>query len=251
MRNLNILIRDLPKEFEGFSIGLVVDIHTGPSVGKRRVAEIVDVVNEMRPDVIAIAGDLADGFVEYIGTRSKPLQNLRAPYGVYGTVGNHEYFYEKVDNWIKFFKNQLNVTNLINDGVVLRKDGKELCFAGLDDYFAEEADVEGKRCWQHHDANPDSGFRVSTVRALNPEKVLRFRRNILTMREILILIRDYFTKIIRWILGHKMDLEKALARCPVNISTVVMAHQPKGAAYVLTEMQKIGRKVDLILSGNF
>ena len=51
------------------------------------------------------------------------------------------------------------------------------------------------------------------------------------------------------ILGHKIDIAKALIRCPLNIPTVVMAHQPSGAALILKKLPEIGRHVDLILSG--
>ena len=47
-----------------------------------------------------------------------------------------------------------------------------------------------------------------------------------------------------------MDIKKALAYCPPNISTIVVAHQPNGAKKVLDEIPMLHRKVDLILSGN-
>lgn len=46
-----------------------------------------------------------------------------------------------------------------------------------------------------------------------------------------------------------MNVTKALQSCPKNISTIILEHQPKGAAKILEELPKIGYHADLILSG--
>ena len=143
LKNLNILIRDLPEEFDGFSIALITDIHIGPTVGKNRVTEIVQLINQVQPDVVGIAGDLVDGYIEYLGKRAKPLLDLRSRYGTFIALGNHEYFHENVDNWIRFFKDDLNLTTLVNSGVVFEKGGKKLCFAGVDDLYTETIHFKG------------------------------------------------------------------------------------------------------------
>uniref|UniRef100_A0AC34FT02 Calcineurin-like phosphoesterase domain-containing protein n=1 Tax=Panagrolaimus sp. ES5 TaxID=591445 RepID=A0AC34FT02_9BILA len=192
IKNLNIQIHGLPDEFDNFTIAMVSDIHAGPSVGKARVIEIVEIVNNLNPDAIAIVGDFVDGYIKNMANRIEPFKNLHAKYGVYGALGNHDYFFEPVDNWIKYFNEELKIKMLVNDAVVLKKGGKELCFAGTDDLLADFLDVY----------------------------------------------------------GHGVDVAQALSQCPVNISTIVMAHQPNGAAKVLREITKLHRKVDLILSGH-
>lgn len=87
VKNLNIGIKNLPKEFDGFSIALVSDIHVGPTVDIKRVQKIVDTVNQMQSDVITIVGDLVDGYVEYIGKRAKPLKHLKSRYGNFVALG--------------------------------------------------------------------------------------------------------------------------------------------------------------------
>ena len=143
VKNLNILIRDLPPEFNGYSIALVTDIHTGPTVGKGKVAEIVKVINGLNPDIITVVGDLTDGYRGYIGDRVLPLKDLKAKDGKFATMGNHEYLYENPDNWIDFYRTELNLTTFINEGMILRKGGKQICLAGLDDYYVVTAKVEG------------------------------------------------------------------------------------------------------------
>uniref|UniRef100_A0A914Y5N4 Calcineurin-like phosphoesterase domain-containing protein n=1 Tax=Panagrolaimus superbus TaxID=310955 RepID=A0A914Y5N4_9BILA len=192
VKNLNIGIKNLPKEFDGFSIALVSDIHVGPTVNIKRVQKIVDIVNKLDSDVVTIVGDLVDGYVEYIGKRAKPLSRLKSRYGNFVALGNHDYLHENVEEWIKFFKNDLNLTVLLNSGVIFNKMESQLCLAGVEDYITETMHVE----------------------------------------------------------GHKLDPEKALRNCPQNVSTIVLSHQPNGAAKVLKSLPKINKHVDLILSGH-
>uniref|UniRef100_A0A914YQU5 Calcineurin-like phosphoesterase domain-containing protein n=1 Tax=Panagrolaimus superbus TaxID=310955 RepID=A0A914YQU5_9BILA len=145
VKHLNLLIKDLPQEFHGFSIGFISDIHSGPTVGKANVAQIVQIVNDLNPDIITVVGDLSDGYIDYIGERLKPLKNLKSKYGKFGTLGNHEYFYENADEWTKFYRNELNLTMFINDGMVFERNGKMLCLAGLDDYYTEGANFIGNQ----------------------------------------------------------------------------------------------------------
>uniref|UniRef100_A0A914P769 Calcineurin-like phosphoesterase domain-containing protein n=1 Tax=Panagrolaimus davidi TaxID=227884 RepID=A0A914P769_9BILA len=145
IKTLNIPIQNLPKEFEKFSIALISDIHTGPTVGKQRVEEIVEIVNSLNPDLITIAGDLVDGYIDYIGDRVLPLKNLKSKYGTFAILGNHEYLHENVDHWIKFFRNSLNLTVLVNSGILVNKSGKQLCIAGVDDFYTESAQIEGHK----------------------------------------------------------------------------------------------------------
>lgn len=56
LRPVNVYIKDLPKELDGFSIALMTDIHIGPTVGRSRMEETVQVVNQAQPDVVAISG---------------------------------------------------------------------------------------------------------------------------------------------------------------------------------------------------
>uniref|UniRef100_A0AC35FUZ5 Calcineurin-like phosphoesterase domain-containing protein n=1 Tax=Panagrolaimus sp. PS1159 TaxID=55785 RepID=A0AC35FUZ5_9BILA len=147
IKNLHIKINNLPPEFEDFRIAMVSDIHAGPSVGKQRVFEIVETVNSLNPDAIAIVGDFVDGYIKNMANRIEPLKNLKAKYGVYGALGNHEYFFESVDNWVKYFSEELNIKMLVNDAVIFKKDGEELCFVGTDDYFADTVNIEGTKIY--------------------------------------------------------------------------------------------------------
>uniref|UniRef100_A0A7E4W0C9 Metallophos domain-containing protein n=1 Tax=Panagrellus redivivus TaxID=6233 RepID=A0A7E4W0C9_PANRE len=145
LKTVNISIPGLPVEFDGFSIALVTDIHIGPTVGEARVRDIVQIVNQLQSDVVAISGDLVDGYVDYLRPRALPIAELRSRYGSYLALGNHEFVHDNVDKWIKFFKDELNVTTLGNTAVVLEKDGRNLCLAGVDDLFSNSLNLNNHK----------------------------------------------------------------------------------------------------------
>ena len=57
---VDVPIRGLPSDLDGFTIVQISDIHVGPTIKRRYVQAIVDAVNELAPDVIAITGDVVD-----------------------------------------------------------------------------------------------------------------------------------------------------------------------------------------------
>lgn len=87
VRKMNIGINNLPKEFDGFSIALVSDIHIGPTVNINRVRQIVDIINSLEADIVTVVGDLVDGYVDYIGRRALPLKQLKSRFGAYAAMG--------------------------------------------------------------------------------------------------------------------------------------------------------------------
>lgn len=77
----------MPPSFEKFSISLITDIHIGPSVGQKRVKQIVDISNSLQPDVVTVVGDTVDGFLPYLSERALPLANLKSKYGTFAVTG--------------------------------------------------------------------------------------------------------------------------------------------------------------------
>lgn len=82
-------IRNLPQSLDRFTIVLLTDVHVGPTVDRKRVEEIVAKTNALHPDMVAIAGDLVDGFLRNLALRTKPLANLKSKYGTYFATGTY------------------------------------------------------------------------------------------------------------------------------------------------------------------
>ncbi|VDK27502.1 unnamed protein product [Gongylonema pulchrum] len=138
VNRVNVRIQDLPESLHGFTIVLLTDIHVGPTVDRKRVEKIVAKTNALQPDMVAIAGDLVDGFLPNLAPRAMPLANLKSKYGTYFATGNHEYYHGDVDAWLNYFKSQLNFTVLHNSHRDLCTNSDDcLCVAGVDDFYTE------------------------------------------------------------------------------------------------------------------
>jgi predicted MPP superfamily phosphohydrolase len=138
VRRVDVPIAGLPDGLRNFTIVQVSDLHVGPTIKRRYVDRIVDAVNELRPDMIAVTGDLVDGSVEELGTHIEPLQRMTARYGSYFVTGNHEY-YSGVHPWIVEFR-RLGLRVLLNEHVVLEHKGERVVIAGVTDHSGHHFD---------------------------------------------------------------------------------------------------------------
>jgi predicted MPP superfamily phosphohydrolase len=133
-----VTIERLPATLNGLKIVQVTDLHIGPMVGGKWLREVVDKVNSLKPDVIAVTGDLVDGSVEELAKHVAPLADLKAPLGVYFITGNHEY-YSGVEEWCAHVAS-LGIRVLRNERVSLH-DGLDL--AGVDDWSSRNFPGQG------------------------------------------------------------------------------------------------------------
>lgn len=87
INRLTIPIKDLPKEFKGFSIVHLSDIHVGSTVGRTKLDHLVKITNSLRADAVVITGDLIDSTVYQIRQAVKPLLRIKAKHGLYFVTG--------------------------------------------------------------------------------------------------------------------------------------------------------------------
>jgi uncharacterized protein len=135
---VEIPIADLPDALDGLTIVQISDIHVGPTIKKQYVQAIVDEVNRLKPDLVAITGDIVDGSVERLTEHTRPLSRLSARYGAYLVTGNHEY-YSGADEWVTEFR-RLGLRVLLNEHVVLEHNGTPFVLAGVTDYSTTHLD---------------------------------------------------------------------------------------------------------------
>ena len=134
VRHVEVPIDGLPAALHGFTIAQITDIHVGPTVKAPYVQAIVDAVNALRADAVAVTGDLVDGRVQDLHGDVAPLAGLRSRHGTFFVTGNHEYYSGAVE-WIALL-GTLGVRVLTNEHVVLEHDGARLVMAGVADHSA-------------------------------------------------------------------------------------------------------------------
>ena len=138
VRSVNVPIVDLPAPLHGFTIAQISDVHIGPTIKREYVAAIVDAVNRLDADMIAVTGDLVDGSVKQLSVHTQPLSRLSARHGAFFVTGNHEY-YSGVSGWVAELR-RLGLCVLMNEHVVLRHKGGVVVVAGVTDYSAHHYD---------------------------------------------------------------------------------------------------------------
>jgi predicted MPP superfamily phosphohydrolase len=134
IRTVDVPIAGLPERLRGFTIVQITDIHVGATIKNGYVSRIVDAVNELEADMIAVTGDLVDGSVGRLSRHTEPLGRLTARYGTFFVTGNHEY-YSGVDAWIAEMR-RLGLSVLLNQHVVLDHFGESIVVAGVTDLSA-------------------------------------------------------------------------------------------------------------------
>jgi len=82
----------LPRAFDGLRIVQVSDVHVGDVLGRPFLEDMVRRCNALRPDLVAVTGDLVDGRVSQLAPTVAALQGLRSRWGTYFITGNHEYY---------------------------------------------------------------------------------------------------------------------------------------------------------------
>jgi predicted MPP superfamily phosphohydrolase len=158
--NVDVPLRDLPEALQGFTIAQISDVHVGPTIKRGYVDAIVNAVNGLNADVIALTGDFVDGSVRDLSVHTEPFSRLVAKHGAYFVTGNHEY-YSGEAAWTAEFK-RLGLRVLMNEHVVLTHQGERVVLAGVADFSAHHFDPgqrsDPKRAIQ--DAPADAGARI-------------------------------------------------------------------------------------------
>lgn len=97
--------------FKPLRIVAISDLHLGYGIGDKELADWVKTINEEKPDIVIIAGDIIDNNVRplYEGNFAETLNRINAPLGVYACLGNHEYI-SGINESMKFLsKTKINV----------------------------------------------------------------------------------------------------------------------------------------------
>ena len=145
VKKIKLAFDNLPASFKGFKIVHISDIHSGSFTDKKAVEHGVEKILKEQGDVILFTGDLvndrATEMEEYMDVFSK----LKAPMGVYSTFGNHDYGdyvswpyngvtkTENLEN-LKKVHSDLGWRLLMNEHVVLEKDGEKIALLGIENW---------------------------------------------------------------------------------------------------------------------
>lgn len=121
----------------------VSDLHLAP--GERsRLQKLVAEINRQRPDVVLVGGDLANGHVRRSSMPAAEiaagLSEIRASYGIFAVLGNHDTWYGKREMAAALQQNRIKV--LQNEGQAIKTGGGSFYLAGVEDFDTGHPDIE-------------------------------------------------------------------------------------------------------------
>jgi predicted MPP superfamily phosphohydrolase len=131
---VEVPIADLHADLEGLRIVQLTDVHIGPTIRGTWLDKVVDIVNELDADLVALTGDFVDGSVAELGPELEGLGRIRARHGSYFVTGNHEY-YSGGPEWCAAI-GAIGPTVLLNEHRLLEHGEARLLVAGVTDIGA-------------------------------------------------------------------------------------------------------------------
>lgn len=170
VRPVEVPIKDLPQALHGFTIAQISDVHVGPTIKRGHLQSIVERVNAIGADLVAITGDLVDGSVRELAPHVAPLAGLVSRHGTFFVTGNHEY-YSGAQAWIEELR-RLGVRVLMNEHVLLRHGDAALALAGVADWSAHHFDAAHRSDPQAAIAGVSDEARVRVLLAHQPRSAL-------------------------------------------------------------------------------
>lgn len=91
IRRLPLFLKNLPDKFHGLKLIQISDIHSGSFFNKTAVEGGVDMLLKEKPDIVFFTGDLVNNKAEELSAYFEIFKRIKAPLGVYSTLGNHDY----------------------------------------------------------------------------------------------------------------------------------------------------------------
>lgn len=156
VKKLTLKFKDLPKAFDGFTLTQISDLHTGSFDNKKQVEHGVQLVNDLKSDVIFFTGDLVNNRADEAEPWIDVFGKCTAPMGKYSVLGNHDY--GDYVQWNSDNEKEQNLNNLkanhgkmgfkllLNEHIKLNKDGESINICGVENWgkppFVQYGDLD-------------------------------------------------------------------------------------------------------------
>ena len=144
VHNLKVVLPNLPSSFNGLRIVQISDIHSGSFISTTHIEEAIKIVLQQKADIIFFTGDLVNNEATETEPFIEILSRVKAPMGVFSTLGNHDYGdYKTWDSQEAKIKNLEDLKNIhaqlgwklmMNEHVALKKGDDEIALIGIENW---------------------------------------------------------------------------------------------------------------------
>jgi len=138
-KNVQVASYDIiiPKETGNLHVVLLSDTHINKTKGSDYVEKMVRDINSLNPDIVFLAGDIFDDRdINTLKKDKETLKGIKAKYGIYGIVENHEYYSGNLSQSLEIYK-EANIKILIDEVVEL----ESVYVVGRDDVHNKRKDL--------------------------------------------------------------------------------------------------------------
>lgn len=132
----DVTVRDIaissprwPKAFDGLRIGHVSDFHLGTLLPLERALDVIELLREQEPDLVACTGDLVDLDYREAGPLLAAMAGINAPMGAAMVLGNHDEL--QCGETLSRMAIDAGVTVLRNEAIEINRNGHDLTIAGI------------------------------------------------------------------------------------------------------------------------
>lgn len=154
VKRVTLTLPNLPKSFDGITIGHISDIHSGSFWNKTAVEGGVDMLLDQKPDLIFFTGDLVNNEAAEVKDYIDIFDKVKAPLGVYSVTGNHDYgdyrswssTREKQNNFKNLIEahSLMNYNLLMNENRMITLNGESIAVIGIENWGAGRFSKYGK-----------------------------------------------------------------------------------------------------------
>lgn len=146
IKRKTVYFDDLPVAFDGLTIAQFSDLHAGSFSSPNFIAEAVDRILELKPDLVFFTGDLVNNEASEAESYISEFKRLKAQFGVHSVLGNHDYGdygpwpsqEAKAANLnrLKDIHRESGWNLLLNDNYILEVSGEKLAIVGVENWGA-------------------------------------------------------------------------------------------------------------------
>jgi predicted MPP superfamily phosphohydrolase len=170
IRHIPLAFNNLPPAFKGLKIVQISDVHSGSFDNKKAVDRGIQKVLDLKPDLILFTGDLINDRATEMYGYEDVFARLKAPLGVFSTLGNHDY-----GDYVKWPTEEARDQNiedlkkiqagmgwrlLMNEHVVLEKDGQEIALIGIENWSAKARFPKHGKMWEAYPGAEKYPFKI-------------------------------------------------------------------------------------------
>jgi hypothetical protein len=139
VREIDIVLKDLPAAFDGYRVAHLSDLHIGSHCPRGRAEGWVARVNRLEVDLAVLTGDYVSSGVAFHRDIAAVCCAVRAKDGTIAVMGNHDYFGDG-EPLIGLLR-EGGVRLLRNERMSLERGGQQITIAGVDDTWTRRANI--------------------------------------------------------------------------------------------------------------